>query len=141
VSWARQAQYLAEAALRVETSPLVDMLVQFMVEDEPRLSGWQSGLFTAGGVVKPSFNSFRLPIAEATRRGRRTTIWGQVRPGSGRRQYVLQRQSAGRWLPVGRPALTDGRGSYRRVVYASVGSRYRILWLPSNTASRAITVR
>jgi hypothetical protein len=141
VSWARQAQYVAEAALRVETSPLVDMLVQFMVEDEPQLGGWQSGLFTARGVVKPSFNSFRLPIAEAARRGRRTTIWGQVRPGSGRRQYVLQRRLAGRWLPVGRPTLTDGRGSYRRILHAPVGARYRILWLPSNTASRAITVR
>ena len=141
VSWARQAQYLAEAALRVESSPLVDMLVQFMVRDEPKLSGWQSGLMTVGGGVKPSFNSFRLPIAEAARRGRRTTIWGQVRPGTGRRQYVLQRRLAGRWLPVGRPALTNARGSYRRLVYAPLGARYRILWLPSNTASRALTVR
>jgi len=141
VTWARQAQYVAEAALRVQSSPLVDMLVQFMVQDEARLSGWQSGLITVGGTDKPSFNSFRLPIAEAGRRGRRTTIWGQVRPGSGRRQYVLQRRLAGRWLPVGQPALTDGRGSYRRAVFAPRGARYRILWLPSNTASRAITVR
>lgn len=140
ISWRLQAQYVAESALRVQSSPLVDMLIQFMVEDEPQLSGWQSGLITAGGTVKPSFNSFRLPIVEAARRGTRTTIWGQVRPGSGRRQYVLQRNVAGRWAAVGRPALTDARGSYRRVVYAPRGARYRIAWLPSNTASRAITV-
>jgi hypothetical protein len=141
VSWGRQAQYVAEAALRVRSSPLVDMLIQFMVEDEPQLSGWQSGLITSSGILKPSFNSFRLPIAEAGRRGRRTTIWGQVRPGSGRRQYILERRVGGKWVPVSRPALTDARGSYRRVVYAPRGARYRIAWLPSNTASRAITVR
>jgi hypothetical protein len=140
VSWARQAEYVAEAALRVQSSPLVDMLVQFMVRDEPQLTGWQSGLFTAAGVAKPSFNSFRLPIVEAARRGRRTTIWGQVRPGIGRRQYVLQRRVSGRWLPVGHPAFTDARGSYRRFVYARVGTRYRVLWLPSDIASRAISV-
>jgi hypothetical protein len=124
----------------VQSSPLVDMLVQFMVRDEPQLTGWQSGLFTAAGVAKPSFNSFRLPIVEAARSGRRTTIWGQVRPGIGRRQYVLQRRVSGRWLPVGHPAFTDARGSYRRFVYARVGTRYRVLWLPSDIASRAISV-
>jgi hypothetical protein len=102
------------------------MLIQFMVEDEPQLSGWQSGLITSGGLLKPSFNSFRLPIAEAGRRGRRTTIWGQVRPGSGRRQYVLERRVGGKWVPVGHPVLTDAGGSYRRVVYAPRGARYRI---------------
>lgn len=141
VSWALQAQYLAEAALRVATAPLVDILVQFLVQDELRVNAWQSGLVTAGGVVKPAFNSFRLPIAEAGRRGLRTTIWGQVRPGTGRRQYVLQRLVRGHWLVVGRPALTAADGSYTRVVYARVGTRFRIAWLPSNTLSRPIVVR
>jgi hypothetical protein len=54
---------------------------------------------------------------------------------------VLQRRVGGRWLPIGRPTLTDHRGSYWRVLYAPRGARYRIAWLPSNTASRAITVR
>ena len=140
VSWAQQAQYVAESALRVESAPFVDMLVQFLVQDESRLNGWQSGLLTAGGVVKPSFGSFRLPITEAGRRGQRTTLWGQVRPGTGRRQYVLQRFVRGRWLASGRPALTDARGSYTRVVYARAGTRFRIAWLPSNTFSRPIVV-
>lgn len=140
VSWAQQAQYVAESALRVESAPSVDMLVQFMVQDEQRLNGWQSGLLTATGVVKPSFNSYRLPIVEAARRGLRTTIWGQVRPGTGRRQYVLERFVRGRWVASGRPALTSAGGSYSRVVYARTGTRFRIAWLPSNTFSRPIVV-
>jgi hypothetical protein len=31
-----------------------------LLRDESRLSGWQSGLLTAGGKRKPAFNAFRL---------------------------------------------------------------------------------
>jgi hypothetical protein len=141
VSWARQAEYTAEAALRVETMPSVDMLIQFMVRDEARLNGWQSGLVSSFGVVKPAFNSFMLPIAQAARRGSRTSIWGQVRPGSGPRRYQLQRLASEVWSPVGRPALTDEGGSYTRVVRAGKGARFRIVWLPTTIASRPIVIR
>jgi hypothetical protein len=140
VSRSVQAQYIAEAALRVKAARFVDVLIHFMVKDEPQVSGWQSGLFTASGVVKPAFNSFRLPIAQSARKGLRTTIWGQVRPGFGRRSYRLQRLAHGRWVSVGRPAVTDIRGSYTRVVRASKGTRCRIVWLPTKAASRAIVV-
>ena len=32
----------------------------FLLRDETRLAGWQSGLLTAGGKRKPAFNAFRL---------------------------------------------------------------------------------
>ena len=140
VSRSVQAQYLAEAALRAKSARFVDVLIHFMVRDEPRLAGWQSGLFTYAGVAKPSFNSFMLPIAQAARTGLRTTIWGQVRAGFGKREYRLQRLAGGRWVNVGRPALTDLRGSYTRVVRAARGTRFRALWLPSRTSSRTIVV-
>jgi hypothetical protein len=136
-----QARYLAEAALRAEAAPFVDLLVQFMVRDESRVPGWQSGLFTSAGDAKPAFNSFMLPIAQADRRGLRTTIWGQVRPGLGRRQYQLQRLAQGRWWAVGAPAETDVRGSYTRVVRAPKGTRFRIVWLPTMVSSRPIVIR
>src|SRR5262249_44011714 len=47
VSRAKQARYLDEAALRAYLAPRVDMLIQFLVQDEPELGGWQSGLMTA----------------------------------------------------------------------------------------------
>jgi hypothetical protein len=140
VSWPRQAQYLAEAAWRVESAPLVDMLIQFMLNDESRTNGWHSGLVSSTGDLKPAFNSFMLPIVQAARKGLRTTLWGQVRPGSGRREYQLQRLNAGGWRAVGPPALTDALGSYTRVVGAPKGSRFRAKVLPSGITSRPIVV-
>ena len=140
VSRSVQAQYLAEAALRAKDARFVDVLINFMVEDETRLAGWQSGLLTATGAAKPSFNSFMLPIAQAARTGLRTTIWGQVRTGFGKRTYRLQRLASGRWVNVGAPALTNLRGSYARIVRAAPGTRFRVLWLPSRTPSRPIVV-
>ena len=118
----------------------MDALIHFVVRDEPQLSGWQSGFFTAAGLVKPSLNSFTLPIAQAGRKGLRTTIWGQVRPGFGKRLYRLQRLARGRWAPVGHPTLTNIRGSYTRVVRAAKGTRFRTVWLATGAASRAIVV-
>jgi hypothetical protein len=141
VSPALQARYVAESALRARSAPLVDILINFGLKDEPQTNGWQSGLMWSSGVAKPSFMSFMLPIAEAGRHGRRTTIWGQVRPGTGRRSYVLQRLARGRWTSVGPPALTDFDSSYERVVNAPTGARFRIQWLPSSTSSPQLVVR
>ena len=140
VSRSVQAQYVAEAALRAKNARFVDVLIHFMVRDEPRLAGWQSGFFTAAGVVKPALNSFMLPIAQAARKDLRATIWGQVRPGFGKRLYRLQRLANGRWVSVGHPALTNIRGSYTRVVRATKGTRFRVLWLSTGATSRSIVV-
>ena len=130
VSWALQSQYLAEAAQRAKNAaPSWTCSIHFMLRDEPRLAGWQSGCLRAPASSKPALNSFMLPIAQAARKGLRTTIWGQVRPGFGKRLYRLQRLAHGRYVSVGHPALTNIRGSYTRVVRATKGSRFRVLWL------------
>jgi hypothetical protein len=145
VSRSVQAKYVAESSLRAKSARFVDVLIHFMVNDETRLSGWQSGFFSAAGLVKPAFNSFMLPIAQAGRVGLRTTVWGQVRPGFGKRLYRLQRLARGRWASIGHPVLTNGRGSYTRVVRVGKGTRLRILYLPGLGAkpvsSRPIVVR
>jgi len=136
-----QAQYVAEAALRARRARFVDLLIHFMVKDERRLAGWQSGLFAASGAIKPAFNSFMLPIVQASRSGSRTTVWGQVRPGSGRRVYRLQRFFHGQWVFVGHLRRTDARGSYTRVVRAAPGTRVRIVVPALKAASRPLVVR
>jgi hypothetical protein len=141
VSTAAQAAYVSEAALRAKSARYVDLLIHFMVKDEPQPSGWQSGLLTRLGAVKPSFNAFMLPIAQAARRGLRTTIWGEIRRRGGSQRYKLQRYSGGRWLPVGGYAFTNARGSYTRVVRAGLGARFRVYSPEAQTASLAITVR
>jgi len=35
------------------------MMIWFLMKDESRLSGWQSGFFTYAGKRKPSYTAFR----------------------------------------------------------------------------------
>jgi hypothetical protein len=59
VSWAKQAQYLTKAYAVARRNPRITMMLWFLLRDEGRLSGWQSGLMTVGGRHKPAFNAFR----------------------------------------------------------------------------------
>jgi hypothetical protein len=59
VSLKRQAQYLAQAHGIARRNKRIQMFIWFLLRDERRLSGWQSGLMTASGRQKPSFNTFR----------------------------------------------------------------------------------
>jgi hypothetical protein len=68
VSWAKQATYLRQAYALAASHPEVDMLLWFLVKDEPKLGGWQSGLETAAGKPKPSFAAFAQLALAASRR-------------------------------------------------------------------------
>jgi hypothetical protein len=59
VSWAQQARYLTKAYAVARKNPKVTMMLWFLLRDEGRLGGWQSGLFTVGGKKKPAYNAFR----------------------------------------------------------------------------------
>jgi hypothetical protein len=62
VSWAKQATYLTQAFAIARRNPRVDMMLWFLLKDDPVLAGWQSGLTTATGRKKPAFTAFqRLP--------------------------------------------------------------------------------
>jgi hypothetical protein len=62
VSWTAQAQWMKQAFAIGRKNPRVDMMIWFLLKDEPKLSGWQSGLMTASGKKKPAFTTFmRLP--------------------------------------------------------------------------------
>ncbi len=58
VTYAKQAAYLREAVAIARANPRVDMFLWFLLKDEVRADGWQSGLMTARGVKKPSFAAF-----------------------------------------------------------------------------------
>jgi hypothetical protein len=59
VSFARQARYVAQAFAIARSTPQVALMVWFMLKDDTNISqGWQSGLLTASGRKKPSFNVF-----------------------------------------------------------------------------------
>jgi hypothetical protein len=59
VSWKNQAKYLAQAYSIARKNPRVQMMLWFLIKDERRLGGWQSGFFTAGGSRKPAYTAFR----------------------------------------------------------------------------------
>jgi hypothetical protein len=130
VSYALQAKYLSEAALRVWRQPGVTMLIHFLVRDEPSLGGFQSGLFSVGGTAKLAYHAFALPLAQVSRTGSTTVLWGQVRPGSGVRKYVLQRSVGGRWRAVGSTAKTSRSGAFMRRAKLPAGALVR-LFAPS----------
>jgi hypothetical protein len=54
-----QALYLQEAYAIVKSHPKIDMFLWFLLQDEPLLGGWQSGLLTQSGQKKPAFPAFR----------------------------------------------------------------------------------
>jgi hypothetical protein len=107
-----QARYIGEAARRVYRARQVDMLIQFLYQDEPQTERFQSGLVTAAGRPKPSLSAFPFPLAAAGRVGSVARFWGQIRPRAGRQPYRLQLLTKSRkpWLtPV---QYTDRRGTF-----------------------------
>ena len=59
VSWPNQAKYLTQAYALARKNPRIDMMLWFMVRDDPNVKiGWQSGLMTVAGKHKPCCNSF-----------------------------------------------------------------------------------
>jgi hypothetical protein len=140
VSQAQQAAYLGQAALHVYRQAGVTMLIQFLVRDEPNVGGWQSGLFTVDGQPKLSYHAFALPLAQSSRVGTRALLWGQVRPGSGRRVYVLQRAAGSSWRAVGGRSRTSVSGTFTRSVALPAGTRVRVFVPGIGWASPPLTL-
>jgi hypothetical protein len=59
VSYAKQAAYLTQAFAIAKKNPRIDMMLWFLLKDEPTVAGWQSGLETFGGKKKPAFTAFQ----------------------------------------------------------------------------------
>jgi hypothetical protein len=58
VPYSRQSLYMKQAYAKVKAHPRVDMFLWFLLQDEPLLDGWQSGVLTQTGKRKPSFATF-----------------------------------------------------------------------------------
>jgi hypothetical protein len=141
VSFALQARYIGEAARRVYSAPRVDMLIHYLFRDEPDLARWQSGLETVAGRPKPALDATMLPLTQLSRKGTRTVVWGQIRPGTGQQEYVLQRWTGSEWVAIGGRRVTSARGYLLRNVAAGRGTFLR-LWYPARgVASPTLEVR
>jgi hypothetical protein len=69
VSWAKQAAYLTQAFAIARKNPRIDMMLWFLLKDEPIVANWQSGLLTATGKKKPAYNAFMRMAAAANPAG------------------------------------------------------------------------
>ncbi len=140
VSPTKQAQYEAQASLRVWQQAGVTVLIHFLVRDEPEIGGWQSGFLTIRNALKPSFAGFGLPLAEVARHGSSVVVWGQVRPGSGRRHYVLQRWTGHGWAAIGGSRMTDSTGSFEQTISVRAGTRLRLTSPQATYSGPSLTV-
>jgi hypothetical protein len=138
VSPIKQALYMSEASMRAYLAPSVDMLIGYLVKDEPEIDRWQSGMLTVHGVQKPYYQAFQLPLSVEQRTKSTITLWGQIRPGSGRQQYVLEELRGSNWLRVGSVQRTSPHGFFKRVVPANPAVLYRILWLTRGLTSTSV---
>jgi Glycosyl hydrolase catalytic core len=60
VTYAQQARYLKQAFALARRNPRIDMMLWFLLRDEPSVpNGWQSGFFDVRGRKKPAFTAFR----------------------------------------------------------------------------------
>jgi hypothetical protein len=59
VPYATQAKYVHQAYALAKKTRRIDMFVWFLIRDEQRLSGWQSGVITSRGARKPAFRAFQ----------------------------------------------------------------------------------
>jgi hypothetical protein len=120
-----QAQYIGEAARLVYRTRQIDMLIQFLYQDEPQTDRFQSGLLTSRGRPKPGLYAFMFPLA-ATADGSVARLWGQIRPRAGRQPYRIQLYTRSRkaWLTPVRS--TDRRGTFALSVRVPIGAVIRV---------------
>jgi Glycosyl hydrolase catalytic core len=59
VRYSSQAKYVHQAFAVARKTRRIEMLVWFLIRDERRLSGWQSGVVSAAGKRKPAFRAFQ----------------------------------------------------------------------------------
>jgi hypothetical protein len=112
VSPALQARYVSEGAYAAYRAPRVDMLIHFLYRDEPTLARFQSGLVTLRNKPRPALAAFEFPLAETTRSGSTTSLWGQLRAPDVGSDAVLERKSGSSWEEFARITVTT-RGYFR----------------------------
>jgi hypothetical protein len=142
VSLARQAEYRSISERLLRRDRRVGAAAQYLLRDDVAVSGFQSGLITAGGASKPSLAEFRLPLA-VRRSGSRARVWGLVRPAAGATHVELLAGDGGRApaTVVARPA-TDAAGLWTATTRWRAGRTWRVRWTaPSGAVFTGATTR
>jgi hypothetical protein len=126
VSQQRQAELIGQSGLRAHRAPRVDMLIHYLLKDEPQSSRFQSGLYNVAGRPKLAALAFPFPVAQAGRSGGNLVLWGQVRPRTGVQTYRVQVRTDAGWHFAGGVRRTTARGFFSVRVAAPKGAGVRI---------------
>jgi len=107
------------------------MLIQYLYQDEPQLSRFQTGLVYVDGQPKPSLQGFKLPFAQMNRQGFDVQVWGQIRGGrpKHRKPYELQILKKNAWVPIAGIRTTNNDGFFIRTIRLKPGALLRV-WSP-----------
>jgi hypothetical protein len=150
VSLQRQSDYRSISERIAYANRRVVSFSQYLLRDDPpltgvpsieRYSGFQTGLFTAAGKVKPSYDGFRLPLA-VRQKGSKVSLWGLVRPATGATKATVQRSANGHTWSDLTTVQTDRRGYFTKSAGFVKGRRWRLAWTaPDGTTFRGTATR
>jgi hypothetical protein len=146
VSYSQQASFRAISEHIAYVNPKVALFSQYLMDDDqPRKSGYKYGGFETGlrradGSKKPSYESFRLPLAVESY-GRRDVLWGFVRPYRAQTRVLVQFKAPKKGWRTLRTVTTTASGVYGFSATHRKGQQYRVSWTsPSGRHFRGTAV-
>lgn len=91
--------------------------------------GFETGLRYATGKDKPSMQAFRLVLDARPSGRKRVTLWGLVRPASGKTTVAIERKTRGsKKYKTWKKLRTNSRGAFTARDSLRSGVRYRFRW-------------
>ena len=159
IPWWRQADWLDDATFRAYRNKRIVAMAQFLLADDgpltqygpddPRYWGtFQTGLETAQGKHKPSYDSWQHPIDVLPRRRRRggpLRVFGQLRTAADGQHLTadveFRATGAKSWSRVAQVAVANPRAFLDTTVKATRSGSWRIVWAGGGGTTRAIAVR
>jgi hypothetical protein len=132
-------------------NPRVVAFSQYLLRDDlpvanvpsfERYSGFQTGLFSAGGKPKPSYDGFRLPLSVRRSGTKRVSLWGLVRPTTGATSATIEvKGKSGGWHTLATVQTTAG-GYFTKSGAFVKDREWRLVWkAPDGTTFRGTPTR
>ena len=138
VSLAKQAEYDAISERIAYSNPRVAAFSQYLLKDD-RLGGsagssvrggtvgFQTGLETASGKLKPLYQGWPVPLA-VKKTDKRYSLWGLARPATGTTKVtvLIRKRGASRYSTL-KTVTTNSRG-YWTLSSSVAGTYWRVRW-------------
>jgi hypothetical protein len=148
VSQATQALYLNWGEYISYRNGRIGSFDQYLLVDPPGGS-FASGLETANGAHKQSFDAWRMPLflpTTSTRRGRSLEVWGCARPAhfaNGRQQVSIEFRSGskGAFTTLKKVTITNKRGYFDVKMRFPSSGQVKISWSGLTSRTQSIRIR